>query len=195
MDDLLQAATLRRVLVGHYDELKRKLARRLGSEDLASEALHETYLHLERSTRLDAIASPRQYLLTIATNLARMSFRRDKWRTQHVGLDEALDFADESADPLSTLIGRQEIEALQRAFDELTPRRRQILFSIRVEGAMIADVAKKLGVSQRTVEQELRSALITCGSILGRAVVQRFGPKPRKASQEERAAAAAPVEE
>ncbi len=190
MSESIQAATLRQVLVGQYDELKSVLTRRLGSEDMAGEVLQETYLRLEQPARIGIVASPKQYLLTIATNIARMSFRRDRRSANLSDLDAALGFVDEAPGPLQSLEARQEIEALQRAFDELTPRRRQIVFAARVEGARLSDIAELLDISQRLVEKELKSALMLCGSRLNRDVIQRFGPKPSQASSERVAAAA-----
>lgn len=184
MNDLTQAANLRRLLVGHYDELKRMLTRRLGSEDLAGEALQETYLRLERPARISDIKSPRQYLLSIATNIARMGFRQGKRFTDIAELDAAIGFVDEAPDPLSLLDARQEIEALQQAFDQLTPRRRRIIYAVRIEGVRLSDIAEELGVSQRLVEKELKAALLQCGASLNRVIVQRFGPRAPQASKE-----------
>jgi RNA polymerase sigma-70 factor (ECF subfamily) len=190
MTDSVHLATLRQALVGQYDDLKRTLTRRLGSEDLAGEVLQETYLRLERPANIGAVSSPKQYLLTIATNIARMSFRRDRRWTDLSDLDAALGFVDESPDPLRSLEARQEIEALQRAFDELTPRRRRIVFAARVEGQRLSDIAGMMGISQRLVEKELKSALVLCGARLNREIVQRFGPGASRASHEQMDAAA-----
>ncbi len=183
MTDSAGAATLRQLLVGQYDELKRALTRRFGSEDLAGEALQETYLRLERPAGIGPVASPKQYLLTIATNIARMSFRRDRRWADLSELDAMVGFVDESPDPLRTLQSRQEIDALQQAFDELTPRRRHIVFAARVEGQQLSEIARQLGVSRRLVEKELKTALTLCGERLNRRLVQRFGPGASQASK------------
>jgi len=183
MTEATPVATLRQLLVGQYDELKTLLTRRLGSEDLAGEVLQETYLRLERPARIGAVSSPKHYLLTIATNIARMSFRRDRRWTSLSKLDVTLGFVDETSDPLRSLEARDEIEALQQAFDELTPRRRYIIFASRVEGVRLSDIAEQLGVSQRLVEKELKIALMLCGSRLNRTIVQRFGPGAPEASK------------
>lgn len=184
MSDSSQSLLLRQFLVGQYDELKSQLTRRLGSEDMAGEVLQETYLHLERPARIAFVHNPKQYLLTIATNIARMNFRRDRRWTSLSDLDEALGFADDAPDQLRIVAGREEMAALKRAFGELAPRRQYILFASRVEGIRLRDIAKQLGVSQRFVEKELRAALTLCGASLRRDVIQRFGPRPRQASTE-----------
>ena len=74
--------------------------------------LRETYLHLERPARISALTDPKHYLLTVATNIARMSFRRERRRTSFSELDAALGFVDEAPDPLRSLEAREEFEAL-----------------------------------------------------------------------------------
>jgi RNA polymerase sigma-70 factor (ECF subfamily) len=149
---------------------------------MARDVLQETYLHLERPARIGAMRSPKHYLLMIATNIARMSFRRDRRRANTVELEAALGLVDEAPDPLRRLEALQDLEALKRAFIELTPRRRRILFASRVEGVRLSDLAAELGLSERAVSKELKIALMLCGRHLKRDVVQRFGPRPQKAS-------------
>jgi RNA polymerase sigma factor (sigma-70 family) len=177
-----ESAVLRQMLVGEYDELRKQLTRRLGSEDLAREVLQETYLHLERPARIGAVGNPKHYLLTIATNIARMSFRRERRWTSLSELDAALGFVDEAPDPLHSLEARQEFEALKTAFDELTPRRQYILCASRLEGQRLRDIAAELGLAQRSVEKELKIALMQCAVKVKREVVRRFGPRPREAA-------------
>lgn len=182
MSNSASIAMLRQLLVGEYAELKKHLARRLGSEDLAGEALQQTYLHLERPAQIGIISNPKRYLLTIATNIARMSFRRERRWTSLSELDAVLGFVDEAPDPLRSLEARQEIAALKVGFDELTPRRRHILVAARLEGRRLRDISAELGLSQRAVEKELKMALMLCAVKLKRDIVQRFGPRPRQAS-------------
>jgi RNA polymerase sigma factor (sigma-70 family) len=175
-------SALRRLLLGQYDELKKQLTRRLGSEDIAREALQETFLHLERPLQISAVRSPKHYLLMIATNIARMGFRRDRRWASMLELDAAVGFVDEAPDPLRRLEARQDIEALKRALAELTPRRQRILFASRVEGVRLRDLAAELGLSERAVSKELKIALMLCGQRLKRDVPQRFSRLPREAS-------------
>ncbi|MFP3616669.1 sigma factor, partial [Paraburkholderia sp. SIMBA_050] len=64
-------ATLRDLLALRYEDLKRRLTWRLGSSELASDALHDTWVHLEdRSEESGPVKSPAAYLMRMATNLA-----------------------------------------------------------------------------------------------------------------------------
>ncbi|MBN4668834.1 sigma-70 family RNA polymerase sigma factor, partial [Pandoraea nosoerga] len=96
----------------------------------------------------------------------------------------AIGLVDEAPDPERAANARSEVEALRRALAELTPRRRQILLLSRLDGIVLRDIAARLGISQRLVELELKHALAHCALRLGRDVVQRFGPRTRKDSED-----------
>src|ERR1700737_3839269 len=74
-------ATLRQLLVERYADLGRRVARRLGSTDLATEILHETYLRLDRgSAELGIVHNPKAYLFRTALNVAADHHRSGKGR-------------------------------------------------------------------------------------------------------------------
>jgi RNA polymerase sigma-70 factor (ECF subfamily) len=173
---------LRRLLLLDYDELKAQLARRLGSVDRASDALQDTWLRLEGAAQIGAIHRPRPYLLRIAYNIA---LKRRQTERETATLDDAraaLTLVDEAPDPERVVEARSEAMALERAFAELSPRRRDILLASRVEGFALSEIATRHGISQRMVEIELKMALIHCGRRMGRNIVQRFGPRSPEGS-------------
>jgi RNA polymerase sigma-70 factor (ECF subfamily) len=176
---------LRRSLLLGYEDLKARLTRYLGSAELASDALQETYLRLDRGAELTPVRRPGAYLLRMAVRIALRSLRNDR---QTVSLDDAkaaFGVVDEAPDPHRHLMARLELDAFQRAVVELTPRRRSILFAARVEGLPLRVIAENQGISQRLVEIELKHALAHCALRLDREIVQRFGPRPRNDSIED----------
>lgn len=176
---------LRQFLLLDYQELKRRLARRLGSADRAEDALHDTWLRLHSAKTPDIVEKPRQYLLRMARNLA---LKREQTERKALTLDDAraaLNLADDAPDPERVAAARSEARVLDEALAELTPRRRAILLASRVEGMPLRDIAERLDLSQRMVEMELKLALIHCGRRFGKNVVQRFGPKQTKTSYQE----------
>ena len=173
---------LRQFLLLDYNELRALLARRLGSNERAAEALQDTWLRLQEATTPETVHRPRSYLLSMARNIA---LKRQQAERETVTLDDAraaLSLVDDAPDPERVAVGKSEARALDQALIELTPRRRAILLASRVEGMPLRDIARHLGLSQRMVEMELKLALIHCGRRLGRNVVQRFGPKAREGS-------------
>jgi RNA polymerase sigma factor (sigma-70 family) len=178
--------TLRRLFVLGYDDLRARLTRRLGSAELASDALQETWLRIDRATPVGFLRSPKNYLLQIAFNAALTHWRVDKRFVTLSDAKAAIGIPDESPNPERATAARFEVEALAQALSELTPRRRDILLASRLDGVALRDIAARLGISQRLVEIELKHALAHCALRLDREVIQRFGPKPLKDSQVEK---------
>jgi RNA polymerase sigma-70 factor, ECF subfamily len=169
---------LRQLLLLNYDDLKARLARRLGSVELAGEALQDTWLQLEEAARIGQVHRPQPYLLRIAYNIA---LKRRRSERDTVTLDDAraaLNLVDDTPGPERAVEARSEIVALEEALAQMPPRRRAILLASRAEGVPLSEIAARFGISQRMIEIELKSALIHCGQRLGRKIVRRFGPKP-----------------
>lgn len=69
MTDDVQSNLLEHLVKG-YTRLKRQLVRVLGNDDLAGDALHDTWLRLQHKENQEHIQSPRAYLLRMAVNIA-----------------------------------------------------------------------------------------------------------------------------
>lgn len=175
-------SNLRDLLLDGYADFARRLGRRLGSDDLANEALHETYLRLERGGEAPPIHSPRAYLMRMAMNVAntlRVAERR------RIGVSEGealLELIDERPDPERAALARKEIEALDRAVGEMPARRQEIFRAVFREEASQRQIAERLGISVRTVQLELSAAIEHCALRLGRGGEKRFASTPPDAS-------------
>ncbi|MEW6435558.1 MAG: RNA polymerase sigma factor [Pseudomonadota bacterium] len=183
MTDESQPEALRQFLILDYDELKSRLTRRLGSIELASDVLHETYLRLGGAGPAEPVRSPKLYVLRAATNIALKRLRRESRFVSLTDAKSALGITDDAPDPAKVVEARLEIEVLRQALKDLTPRQREILLSSRLDNVPLRDIAARLGISQRMVEIELRRALAFCALRLDREIVQRFGPRPGKDSK------------
>jgi RNA polymerase sigma-70 factor, ECF subfamily len=171
---------LRGQLVENYEGLVRKLTRRLGSSDFAHEALHETFLRLERVTDAVQVRSPTDYIFRIAINIAKDRQKARNVRASAAEIDALLDVCDEEPDPARIVEARSEIEAFKRALAQLPARAREVLHCIAVEGQSAQQVATRCGVSVRTVEGDLKLALNHCADCLNYKLVRRLGgPRPR----------------
>jgi RNA polymerase sigma factor (sigma-70 family) len=177
--------TLRQVFLHGYDDLRTWLTRRLGSAELASDVLHETWLRIDSAAPVGVLRSPKRYLLRMAVNVAHKRFGVEKRFMTLSDAKAAVGIIDEAPGPERTAMARFELEALARAVEDLTPRRREVLIASRIQGVPLQAIAARLGVSQRLVEIELKHALAHCALRLDREVVQRFGPRAPKRSNEE----------
>ncbi len=177
-------AALRTLFLARYDQFRRHLRIRLGSEDLANDALHETYLRVDAmKEQAGAIKYPAAYLYRIALNVAEDQRKSGARLLTTDDLDGLYEMADEMADPARTFEARSELQALEDAMAELPKRQRAMLLAARVEELPHRDIAKRFAVSPRTVEKELRAALEHCCARMGRDFVQRFGPGAGKQSK------------
>jgi RNA polymerase sigma-70 factor (ECF subfamily) len=170
---------LRRVFELGYDDLRTRLANRVGSSEIASDALHETWLQINRSAPASPVRSPMGYIFRIAMNIVLKRWQVENRLVTLSDAKMAVGIADDTPNPEQTTVARLEMDALVRAISELTPRRRKILLAIRLDGQSLLETATQLAVSQRLVEIELKHALEHCAYRLGRDVIQRFGPKSK----------------
>jgi RNA polymerase sigma factor (sigma-70 family) len=166
------AKPLMEALVASYDELKRRLTRRFGSEDFASEVLHETYLQLGRRSPSGAVGNPAAYLFRTVLTVARDRQQSDTRRLTHSEVEALTYFPDDPLDATRVMEARSELRLVEAAIRELPPRRREILMAVRLEGEKHAEVARRFGISERLVDMELRAAIDHC--------TRRLKGKPKK---------------
>lgn len=177
---------LRRFFLLGYDDLKVRLTRRLGSAELAGDALQDTWIRLERASPIGPVLSPRPYLLRVAYNIALKRLRRERDMVTLEEAREALDLVDAAPDPAKVTEARAELTLLRQAAEELTPRQRDILFAVRLDGIPVRDIALRHGISERLVALELKRAVLRCSQRVDRKIVQRFGPRSVEVSHKER---------
>ena len=108
----------------------------------------------------DAIERPEAYLMRTASNVWRDYLRKARTHAEDAH-DEYLEERHAHADhgPSEALEGRQSIEALLAALNELPERTRQVFVLCRVEGMRQKSVAKRLGVSVSAVEKHMIKAI------------------------------------
>jgi RNA polymerase sigma-70 factor (ECF subfamily) len=164
---------------GRLRRSQERLTRRLGSADLASEALQDTFLRLECAGEIGPVSSPRAYLLRIALNIATNRRISENRRLTVPESEALLEMPDESPDPARTAEARSEIAALKRALAELPARRRDIFLAAWVEELPHQQIAERFDLSVRTIQIELRQALEYCGQRLEREQRKNFAFAPR----------------
>lgn len=174
--------SLRQLLAAGYDDLRRRLTRRLGSAERANEALHETWIRLDPAHDTAAIARPLDYLFRAALNVATDGRRAERRRLDHSEVDAMYHVADAAIDGERVVEARSELAALERALQALTPRQRAIVIAVRVDRTSHAELARRFGISERMVDKDLRHALEHCADALDRGLVTRFGSRPPKSS-------------
>lgn len=155
-------ATLRDTLVERYVHLRDRLTARLGSQDLAGEALHETWLKLQEGAELAPVADPDAYLYRAAINTASNLAAAGRRVLDGAEIDDLMNVADDAPGPERIAIGRSELAYVWRVLEELTPRQRHILVESFTGTASHEELAEQYRVSVRMIQIDLRDAILHC---------------------------------
>jgi RNA polymerase sigma factor (sigma-70 family) len=175
-------AALQQRLLLRYDELKKRLTRHLGSPELAGDALHDTWLRLERGGDLGPVRSPDTYLFRVAINMGRDNLRAENRLVSTSDAEILLGIADETPDAERDVESRSELRLLTAVMAELPPRQKAILLAARIEGLGRSEIAKRYGVSVRYVHRELQAAHDYCAERLEKIAAHEFPLASRESS-------------
>jgi len=167
MSDEVRLALLE-FLTQRYSDMKRRLTRMLGSNELADDALHDTWLRLGSLENQAPVMNPRAFLLRMAVNIAINNLRSQSRAVPSSEIDALLEVADHAPGPEQTIVARSEMEALSKIIESMPQRRRDILLLVRWEGMSQKEVAQRLGISLSSVEHELKRAQDYCAERMSR---------------------------
>ncbi len=154
---------IRRFLVDRYDEIKHRLTARLGSADLAGDALQDAWLNISRTDTLGVVRNPGNYIFGVAMNAARDRMRDVNNRHLSAAeIDGLLEIVDDAPSPADTVEAKSDWRVLESILGELPPRQREILLAARLDGTPRLEIAQRMGISLRLVEKELQLAQEYC---------------------------------
>lgn len=97
-----------------YEDFKVRLRKRLGSEELANDVLHETYLRVDRMVETPDIAQPSAYLYRMALNIAADRRQADARLLTGSEIEDLLQISDEALDPARVVGGRRSCRPCSR---------------------------------------------------------------------------------
>ena len=133
-----------------------------GAGDAAEDLLHELWLKIAAAPA-GPIDSPMSYLYRAANNLMldryrseRQATRRNQDWTDVVGA--TVPGRSDAPSSERVLIAREELARVQAGLEEVGPRAMAILRRHRVDGISQRVIASEMGISQSTVESDLRRA-------------------------------------
>lgn len=134
-----------------------RCARSLTEHDV-DDLMQEAYARVWK-VNFSLVRDGRNLLFSVGNNVLKDEFRR----ARVVSIDDA-----EDCDVLEFELvpgperwpnARQQYEHLLHAITRLAPQRRAVFESRKFDGLQIGEIAKRLGVSQRTVENDMTLAL------------------------------------
>ncbi|ALJ34489.1 RNA polymerase sigma factor [Azospirillum brasilense] len=146
----------------HRLRVERAIARRTGDPQTAGDLAQDAFLRLARLPDGEAIQNPAGLLYVVADRVALDHCRVAKrQRRREAGPpDEALPSSGPGADMV--VERNQTMARLRGAIDSLPPKTRDVFLLYHVEGLSYRAIGERLGISPRTVEYHLRTALEQC---------------------------------
>jgi RNA polymerase sigma-70 factor (ECF subfamily) len=156
-------------------ELVRFLTARLGQAGLAEDVYQEMFIRLRLGQLPSDIGSPRAFLYKMAYNLAndahragqRRALRDSAWvdtSTQKIGADTVTDAPDADA----AIDAKRRLNLMLASLTELPAKCREVFTLHRLLGMSHREVAAHLGISTKTVEKHMTTALKQLAVKLGR---------------------------
>lgn len=146
-------------LFAESQQTLRRYVRRLvrspeATEDIVQEAYLRTY---EQSEHLEI---PRAFLFSAARNLAFDSFRRERVRkTASLGDFDVSNVVSQDESPEGALLSDERSRLLKEAIERLSPQCRAACTLRIFHGCSYQEIAQRMGVSPKTVENHIARAL------------------------------------
>lgn len=145
----------------HREAIIGFLMHRVSCPDVAQDLSQETYLRLMRKPALPHADNLVGYLYRTAERLAIDFLRYDKrMSANRAPLDEHLECR--RPEPEAAIILRQQCERLLDAIASLPVQCRHVLLLRKIDELSYAEIAGRLGISEKTVQRHLVKAMLHC---------------------------------
>jgi len=158
------------MLERYYQELLNFCSRTLRDRDAAADVVQESYarvLAVQRSGQ--PVPEPRALLYRTARNLQIDQHRRSEVRGEALQPDAETSSAEldnlvapRACEPDTAAESAQAVSAILAAIDALPPRCREAFILHKFDGLPHAEVAERMGISRKMVEQHIKLAMDAC---------------------------------
>jgi RNA polymerase sigma factor (sigma-70 family) len=148
--------------------LTRFLQRNWRNEAEISDLRQEAYARVYEAAQRERPLLVKPFLFQITRNLMIDRLRRQSV----VNLESMVDFdwlnvSDDKPSSEAYVAARQELRLLQAALDKLPPRCRQVVLLRKVEGLSQKEVAKHMGITIETVENQVAKGMRLLAQAMG----------------------------
>nr|WP_302056151.1 sigma-70 family RNA polymerase sigma factor [Pseudomonas sp. SBB6] len=150
----------------HKKALEAFVARRTGNAQVAADLTQESFLRLARLPADKKIDNLPAFLFTIASNLVRDHQRQSIRRERLDGGEPSEELACEAPGADEQLSALQEQALMHEAIQALPEATRHIFLLYHVDECSYREIGERLQVSPRSVEYQLRRALIDCRAFI-----------------------------
>ncbi|WP_347987707.1 sigma-70 family RNA polymerase sigma factor [Methylomonas sp. AM2-LC] len=144
-----------------HKEIHAFASRRVGQQD-AEDIVQDAYLQLLQRDNQESIREPRAFLFRVISNLSI-----DLWRKSSRSTDSEIDQQDFELDslisqqpgPEALTSGLLEFDNFLSVLDELPAIQRHAFILNKIQGLTHAEIAERLGVSNKSIQRYLVDAM------------------------------------
>lgn len=149
----------------HGQRLRRFLAARLRHRAAdVPDLVQEVFLRLLRIDRHETIRSSEAYLFTVAFHVLHQHVLRQSAMPESVEITALIDQMESrpESDPVTRVETQQQLEELQGALQQLSPKAQAVLLLHRRDGYSLEEIGARLGFSRAMAAKYLAKALLHC---------------------------------
>jgi RNA polymerase sigma factor (sigma-70 family) len=159
----------------HDGQLKNYLKAQFPGVRDVEDVVQESYLRIWKAKAVQPIRSAKAFLFDIARHLAIDLYRRSKTqKVEQLGDLAALHVIDSRPDAAQTLTLQERMDLLTDAVVALPTRSREVILLHKIKGLTQREVAVRLGISERTVENLCRIGTMKCAVYLRARGIEGF---------------------
>lgn len=155
------APTLTALYADHHGWLRGWLRGKVGCPEQAADLMQDTFIKVMLNHAEAQIREPRAYLATIANRLAVDFFRRQQIERSYLQALAALPANDYPSAEEEALF-KEALFELDRLLDGLGPKVKQAFLLAQCDTLSYADIAAKLNISVRSVNNHVARAMAHC---------------------------------
>jgi RNA polymerase sigma-70 factor (ECF subfamily) len=161
VEDTARKRALVDALYRKYSRALRKfLVRHRLSQEEVADIIQETYCRIYQANNIDSIRHPKAFLFRVANNVWLNTEKRRRGSVEDNAVDiENVDVRADELGPYRMLQAEQELAIVQTAFQELTPKCREVFIMNRFENLSYSQIARELNLSISMIEKYVSQAL------------------------------------
>ena len=159
--------------------LKGKSSLRFDIDDV----VQETYAILAAKASVDSIGNPKTYAFQVAYSVILQQLRHSRVVPIAAVADIcAFDTIDDEPSPEQAVMARDELDRVRRAIEALPHQTRTAFVMRRVDGLSQAEIAKRMRLSENTVEKHIARGIKTLLAQFGRGSKAAYAARGGKAA-------------
>ena len=159
----------------HDGQLKAYLTEAFPGIRDVDDVVQESYLRIWKARLNHPIRFAKSFLFQVARHVAIDAIRKKSTAGEEICVDiEALPVLEERANPAAALTCQEKIDLLSDAMATLPTRCREIIFLRKFQSIPQKQVAARLGISERAVEDRLARGMKLCERYLIQRGIRGF---------------------